>query len=147
VTIITIRKEACDYIVSVSGELFREAIETLKDRISSYHRKYSPSRRCWIITSRNYLDDFIAEIEDWSGLRVEWFGARESRWQPPPRPGRLTRADAFTALHLLPTAPPELVKAAHKVLALKFHPDRPGGDLRTMQAVNAAFDLLVKETA
>src|SRR5262245_34254376 len=51
---------------------------------------------------------------------------------------------AFAALHLLPLAPPELVKAAHKTLYLPHHPDC-GGNLRAVQEVNAAYDLITKE--
>jgi hypothetical protein len=35
----------------------------------------------------------------------------------------------------------QVVKAAHRDLVKLHHPDR-GGDLETMQTVNAAFDLL-----
>jgi DnaJ-domain-containing protein 1 len=51
---------------------------------------------------------------------------------------------AFTALHLLPTAPLEVAKAAHKALALIHHPDRAGGDVQRMQRINAAFDLIME---
>jgi curved DNA-binding protein CbpA len=44
-------------------------------------------------------------------------------------------------LHLLPDAPPELIKAAYKTLAMKFHPDH-GGDTRRMQELNEALQLL-----
>lgn len=32
------------------------------------------------------------------------------------------------------------LKARYRALALKYHPDRPNGDLRTMQAINAEHD-------
>jgi hypothetical protein len=51
---------------------------------------------------------------------------------------------AFATLHLLPDAPLEVVKAAHKALALIHHPDRAGGDVQRMQAINAAFDLIME---
>ncbi len=51
---------------------------------------------------------------------------------------------AFAALHLLPTAPLEVAKAAHKALALIHHPDRAGGDVQRMQRINAAFDLIME---
>jgi curved DNA-binding protein CbpA len=44
-------------------------------------------------------------------------------------------------LHLLPTAPPELIKVAFYCLAKLYHPDR-GGDLARMQAVNSAWEKL-----
>lgn len=48
----------------------------------------------------------------------------------------------YAALHLLPSAPPELVKAAHRCLAKLAHPDK-GGDVVTMQRINAAADRIL----
>jgi hypothetical protein len=45
---------------------------------------------------------------------------------------------AFPELHLLPPAPPELVAAAYRAVALLRHPDR-GGSMAAMQKLNAAF--------
>ena len=39
---------------------------------------------------------------------------------------------AFATLHLLPSAPPELVQAAHRTLVKIHHPDVAGGDGQTM---------------
>lgn len=49
--------------------------------------------------------------------------------------------DAYARLHLLPTAPPELVDAAYRTLARLHHPDH-GGDTATMTAINEAAALL-----
>lgn len=48
---------------------------------------------------------------------------------------------SFAVLHLLPTAPPEVIKAVYRVLASIHHPDK-GGDMRKMQAINAAYEAL-----
>ena len=85
-----------------------------------------------------------AEVDRLDDVKIVW--EDEFDRQPPPRPGRIMRADEFTALYLLPSAPPEVVRAAHKALAQMHHPDK-GGDLRVMQVVNAAFDTIVKEAA
>jgi DnaJ-class molecular chaperone len=45
----------------------------------------------------------------------------------------------WDALHLKPTAPPELVQAAYKCLARIHHPDH-GGDNESMRRLNAAYD-------
>lgn len=50
-------------------------------------------------------------------------------------------AGPHATLHLLRTAPPELVKAAFHCLAKLYHPDR-GGDLAKMQALNSAYEKL-----
>jgi hypothetical protein len=50
--------------------------------------------------------------------------------------------DPYDVLGINPNAPDEVVKAAHKALARKFHTDATGrsGDDRDMKKVNAAFE-------
>lgn len=72
---------------------------------------------------------------------------------PPPRPPPaaprspatppvpISRVLAFATLHLLPSAPQEVVRAAHRALAVVHHPDR-GGEIDRMVEINAAYDLL-----
>lgn len=69
------------------------------------------------------------------------YGAYGSRYEAPPSlaPGREIAA-AFSLLCLTPHAPLELVQAARKVYARLYHPDRTGGDLARMTAINAAAD-------
>jgi len=50
----------------------------------------------------------------------------------------------YATLHLLPDAPVEVVKAAYKALAMKYHPDRPNGDAAKMQELNEAIAEIVK---
>jgi len=47
----------------------------------------------------------------------------------------------FQVLHLLPTAPPELIDAAFRCLAKLHHPD-VGGDAATMRRLTDAHDAL-----
>ncbi len=70
--------------------------------------------------------------------------------EPPPKTRRrlpATVADhdplatAYAALHLLPTAPPELVQVAHRWAARAHHPDR-GGTAARMSAINAAIETI-----
>jgi DnaJ-class molecular chaperone len=48
---------------------------------------------------------------------------------------------AYRTLHLLPTAPDELVKHAYRVMCKIHHPDK-GGMTREMQRVNEAYGRL-----
>ena len=50
-------------------------------------------------------------------------------------------ASAYGVLHLLPSAPPEVVTAAYRALATLHHPDR-GGDATAMVQINQAVALL-----
>jgi hypothetical protein len=52
-------------------------------------------------------------------------------------------ASDHATLYVTIDAPPEVVRAAYKALAIKHHPDK-GGDSQTMQRVNGAFDRLKK---
>lgn len=63
----------------------------------------------------------------------------------PPRPMQRPdpQAEARRILGVAAGAPPEVIKAAAKALAFKFHPDRPGGSNEAMAQINAARDLLL----
>jgi hypothetical protein len=71
-------------------------------------------------------------------------GQQQRQAPPPPSaPAASGLAANFATLHLAITAPPEVVRAAYKALAVKHHPDK-GGSIVVMQAVNAAMDALKK---
>ncbi len=51
----------------------------------------------------------------------------------------------YDNLKVAQNAPPEVIRAAFKILSQKFHPDRHGGDARatrTFQLITAAYDVL-----
>jgi hypothetical protein len=48
---------------------------------------------------------------------------------------------AYAELHLLPTAPPELVRAAHRILIKQVHPDAGGSHEATVK-INLAWELV-----
>lgn len=50
--------------------------------------------------------------------------------------------EPYASLFLTSGAPSELVKAAYRTLSQLYHPDKPGGDLKTMQRVNSAYERL-----
>ena len=60
---------------------------------------------------------------------------------PPPRASNvpLELMQAYARLYLLPSAPKEVVRAAHRALAQIHHPDR-GGNIEKMVEINLAFD-------
>lgn len=102
-------------------------------------RGYVPTRKSWWI---NY--DFLLEARDvgteyfdavdWSSLDEQYrvaLGDKIAKPEPPPRGDHAT-------LFLIAGAPPEVVKAAYRALALLHHPDR-GGDAAKMKAVTAAY--------
>lgn len=50
--------------------------------------------------------------------------------------------DHYLTLQLDPTAEPEVVRAAYRALAQKYHPDREGGSGERMIAINQAWYVL-----
>jgi hypothetical protein len=65
-----------------------------------------------------------------------------------PRTSRTAAAETdgdaqFQVFHLLPTAPPELVRAAYRTLAKIFHPDK-GGGAEIMRRLTETHDALVR---
>lgn len=57
--------------------------------------------------------------------------------------GRMAARSHYESLDLADTAvSTEQVKRAYKAAALRFHPDKPGGDLETFVSVTNAFDVL-----
>jgi curved DNA-binding protein CbpA len=48
-------------------------------------------------------------------------------------------ADEFSELHLLPTAPREVVDAAYRALSRLYHPDQGRADPEAMYRLNDAY--------
>src|SRR4030095_8438342 len=144
-TVITIKDQFDgSYTVKLrGGDQFGDIIEALKAVIPAPYRTYDPDARYWKIFEGHYLREWLAALEYFDDIKVEWASAKRQYQAPPRQPRYDSRESAFATLHLLPTAPPELVRCAHKTLALIHHPDR-GGDLRTMQEINNAADVILK---
>jgi len=70
---------------------------------------------------------------------IQWLDDEDDDRQDAPQGPRTSGLDqAFATLHLLPTAPPEVVQAAHRALVKLHHPDH-GGDHDRAVAVNTAI--------
>jgi hypothetical protein len=125
---------------------FSEAlVDDLKDGIPYRFRTYEPRSKEWTVES-TYADLAVR-------LLLRHFPAAEvpARWryrapweEPPPwseSPTAARSSDHYRILHLLPTAPVELIESAYRTLARLHHPDR-GGDELAMQRINGAYDAL-----
>lgn len=112
-----------------------EMVDALKNELPSRSRKWNPDARQWyvresVIGTVLYLAKKHCGGHEW----LEFDDADDARQD-------LTTDKALATLHLLPSAPPWLISTAYKALAKRMHPDA-GGDLRAMQAVNAAYEFL-----
>jgi hypothetical protein len=113
-----------------------ELIATWKHDIPFNRRSYDPDTKAWRFWG-GYEDLAIA-------LLLECFpdaniprGTRTGGAAPTRTAGN----DHFATLHLLPSAPIQVVKAAYRALAKLHHPD-VNGDTATMRRLTEAHDTL-----
>ena len=120
---------------------FQTAIDTLKSFIPAHRRKYVPRLRQWFIAQEaeeatgRWLNYCCQHLQAEVDVDRTHKSASANERQP-------KVSDPYTTLHLLPSAPPELVRSAYKCLATLYHPDKPTGDVEKMKALNNAFDQL-----
>ena len=113
----------------------RRLVERLKRQVPSHSRVYAPDEKTWTVTA-----DYAARAVRL--LLAEYPYALVERPRTSVQPNSIRPTDhALAELHLLPSAPPELIEIAYRTLARLHHPD-VGGDAETMKRLNAARDLL-----
>lgn len=131
---------------------FWSAKDDLKACVPAGCRKWDKETRTWLTQAI-----FGPRVQVWAH---RWFDAgrirvvrrdqhAESRGARDPRagsPSREPRSSPHETLWILPGAPPELIKAAYRVLAALNHPDR-GGDAEQMKRINLAYEALGKGAA
>lgn len=108
-------------------------VAELKRAVPAPLRTYDPDSKTWTVAARYVSAVYHVLAQVFGEVDVE--GSRSGAADR----GRPSSDDPWVILHLRPTAPPELVSAAHKCLAKLHHPDA-GGSTATMQAINAAAE-------
>jgi hypothetical protein len=117
----------------VDQDEFRAVITRLKAAIPHAERRYDPGAKSWYISRRA-----LRGLSEWANTCTASFSAHV-QWLNDAG----ENSQAYSLLHLLPTAPPELIKAAYKCLAQLHHPDK-GGSTQKMQAINEAYTSLTR---
>jgi hypothetical protein len=117
------------------GDLFRLILTDFKNLVSTTARRWDPARGCWLV--KNGAGATVVRL-----LALYGVPYAQSDGGPFHR-ASTTRAEAYSALHLLPTAPPALVQSAYRILAKEAHPDR-GGTVQDMQILNSAMEVIRK---
>ncbi len=125
-------------IFAADTNAFTYAISELKGIIPVAFRNYEPAAKTWVITDWECLDEWIGELRSVYAVETEYDDE-----QPAQKPPAQSIASPFATLHLLPSAPPELVKAAYKTLARIYHPDMRG-DSAKMIEINRAYETLTQ---
>lgn len=75
--------------------------------------------------------------------RESFWGQWDQSHSQRPEPSAPPSSD-HAVLFVLPSAPPEVIRAAYKALATLYHPDKIGGNAEKMKSLNAAMDRLKK---
>lgn len=115
-------------------------VDSLKGLIPVGYRAWDPQLRCWTV-EEPYVDQAIGILRQVhkavliDDKRIPRAGATSSNG-----------SNSYATLHLLPTAPKELVDAAYRCLARLYHPDT-GGTTAQMQALNLAYEQLKQQVA
>ena len=111
-----------------------DVVAGIKRAVPAPLRSYNPDTKTWTVAGR-----YVGAV---ARILAQVFGDVDiegSRTGAADRGRRAGTDDPYVVLHLRPTAPPELVSAAHKCLAKLHHPDA-GGSTSTMQMINAAAE-------
>lgn len=140
-----------------------ELVAALKNTIPSWARSYDPATKTWTIVSAAWVTDAVDLLQE--HFPNASIGHEEEPAPPPPPPpggrGR-ERSDPFpgwrtggmsghyATLHLLPSAPRQVVDAAYRALAKLHHSDLlPATErevaTRAMQRINEAYKALTAE--
>lgn len=149
---------------------FAEAVETLKDRVPAWARSYDAGTRTWTVEQdfedlvRTWASHYFAqqrrpgptgptpahgyrEPGQWRAAGADGAYGHDGQdrqgygYGAPPPPVVDPRTAAYRTLHLLPSAPPELVKSAWRCLVHLNHPDH-GGDPAALREVIGAYKML-----
>ncbi len=110
-------------------------VAELKRAVPAPLRTYDPDTKTWTISARyvervyHVLDQVFGEV-DIEGSRT---GTSDHRQR--------ASGDPYQVLHLLPSAPDEVVTVVYRTLAKLHHPDR-GGEHDAMLALNQAYDAI-----
>lgn len=108
-------------------------VAELKRVVPAPLRAYDPDTRTWTVAARYVGDIYHILDQVFGGVDIE--GSRTGTSDHRQRAG----GDPYRVLHLLPSAPDEVVTVVYRTLAKLTHPDR-GGEHDAMLALNQAVE-------
>ncbi len=117
-------------------------------------RKWDPKAKEWVIDLRErkealkIIRQFYDPIIEENAPLGEQQKNRKKRKQSTPRASFVGVAGPsdYTVLHLLPTAPQELIRSAYRTLSKLYHPDtsKISNAGEKMKALNLAYEKIMK---
>jgi hypothetical protein len=110
-------------------------VAELKNLIAFPGRKWDKGRRQWWVSA-----SAVVMAESIARRHYDTVEKLDAAPAPPPMIPHL----AYHTLHLLPSAPAEVAKAAFRAMAMLHHPDK-GGDVEIMKRINQAWECLNTE--
>ncbi len=118
-------------------------VDALKANIPGRARSYQPATKVWSVTAAWAAIASRLMLETFDDVEIV-----DDRQEPYRRPEPIRTSDQrLAALHLMPSAPPELIEAAYRCLSKLHHPDRVAPSERDqahrqMVAINGAYNEL-----
>jgi hypothetical protein len=143
-------------VSSSDSEVFRSAVAVIR-ALPTSDREYLPDDRLWWI-SESGMRQLARELREVGEALMRHESVGEERENDPwirrmaeeaMRQQNAQRrevvvppdiAEGFKQLHLQPSAPEELIKAAYRVLSKRVHPDVAGGDHLSMVRLGKAHE-------
>jgi hypothetical protein len=137
------------------GAAWFEILDDFKYEFAQWERRYDPGTRTWSVPlecrarvrawadrwfdpdARGFTEDGPAGHADGSRSYSQGRNSYARYGEAGTSTGVVE--DAYRVLHLYPTAPPELVQAAHRILIKQVHPDA-GGSHEDAVRINAAWE-------
>ena len=127
----------------------KEFIDWIKGDIMTGCRHWDEDNKVWVV-SYSYEDDLIVECFKLFH-KVDRIGTRSAKkvgpqtWKRPkqtPMDGRT----AYDMLYIQPSAPPELINAAYRIMSKLYHPDVYSGldANEQMTKINLAYEKIRK---
>lgn len=137
---VVVRDDGARLLVSFKAtrDEFQRFLAAFRDRFLPLPR-WSPQEHAWILPAserRPLLNWLAARVHPDALTWVDELAGRGRCYSPFPPDDPLV--SAYTVLHLLPSAPPEVVQAAHRALVKMHHPDA-GGEHTATVSINQAI--------
>lgn len=126
-------------VAAQSSRDYKQMIMSLRIYVPESMRTFKHLPRTWVIENqcRNEVGLWVVKMTEALDPTVEFFCERDGAWEA-------TVGESYRTLHVLPSAPWEVVRNAYEGLVEIYHV-RGGGDREQLERLHAAYDKLRNE--